>query len=241
MLAVIYPVYPARECSAILTGTAGAHHNHARETMSLEGQVAVITGGAGGIGWASALEWMAKGGKVVIADLASQEATFAKKAAGHEASAAFVTVDTRVVEDLERCAEVAAGLGTLTCWFNNAGFAYPGDDIDFIKGNGLSPELRNMLEVNTLAHINGSGVAMRPGRQPTRGLRPHVQEVGTAGQVPPQRRERRAVLVLGAEPGARARGPRCTAPLSPRVRSHCRFMNRAAEYVSESGILVQPY
>ena len=186
MLAVIYPVYPARECSAILTGTAGAHHNHASETMSLEGQVAVITGGAGGIGWASALEWMAKGGKVVIADLASQEATFAKKAAGHEASAAFVTVDTRVVEDLERCAEVAAGLGTLTCWFNNAGFAYPGDDIDFIKGNGLSPELRNMLEVNTLAHINGSGVAMRA--------------FGDAGGVVVSTASMAGILPLGAPP-----------------------------------------
>ena len=129
--------------------------------MSLEGQVAVITGGAGGIGWASAQEWIAKGGKVVIADLASQEATFNTKAAGHEASAVFVAVDTRIVEDLERCAEIAAGLGTLTCWFNNAGFGQTGDDVPGIKEHGLSPELRNMLEVNTLAHINGSGVAMR--------------------------------------------------------------------------------
>ena len=32
--------------------------------MSLEGQVAVITGGAGGIGWASAEKWLGAGGKV---------------------------------------------------------------------------------------------------------------------------------------------------------------------------------
>jgi NAD(P)-dependent dehydrogenase (short-subunit alcohol dehydrogenase family) len=107
---------------------------------------------------------MALGGRVVLADLASQEG---KAAAQVEAACyssqdvVFVPVDTRRVEDLERCAQVAAQLGSLTCWFNNAGFAMPTDNVASIKANGLAPELRNMLEVNTLAHINGSGVAMR--------------------------------------------------------------------------------
>jgi NAD(P)-dependent dehydrogenase (short-subunit alcohol dehydrogenase family) len=100
---------------------------------------------------------------VVVADLPSQEekANAQAAAAGYSDDVVFVAVDTREVDDLERCAEVAAGLGTLTCWFNNAGFAMPTDDIASIQANGLSSELRNMLEVNTLAHINGSGVAMR--------------------------------------------------------------------------------
>lgn len=106
---------------------------------------------------------LALGGRVVLADLASQEgkARAQADATRHSEDVVFVPVDTRHVEDLERCAEVAAQLGTLTCWFNNAGFAMPTDDIASIKANGLAPELRNMLEVNTLAHINGSGVAMR--------------------------------------------------------------------------------
>ena len=131
--------------------------------MSLAGQVAVITGGAGGIGWASALQWMGQGGKVVLADLASQEdnAKQLVEAANAGDSAVFVAVDTRNVDDLERAAEAAAKLGTLTCWFNNAGFGQPEDDVVSIQKQGMSAALRNMLEVNTVAHINGSGVAMR--------------------------------------------------------------------------------
>ena len=127
----------------------------------LEGQVAVITGGAGGIGWASAQEWLRRGGKVVVADLQSQEEKASRLCSAHGGAAVFQAVDTRRAEDLERCAKVAVGLGKLSCWFNNAGFAFPDDDATSIRENGLSPELRNMVVVNMLAHIDGAGVAMR--------------------------------------------------------------------------------
>ena len=60
--------------------------------MSLAGQVAVITGGAGGIGWASAQEWLACGGQVVIADLPSQAEKAAELVAAHAGAAVFVAV-----------------------------------------------------------------------------------------------------------------------------------------------------
>lgn len=104
---------------------------------------------------------MAHGGKVVIADLPSQAEKARGLMAPHSGSVVFVPVDTRKVDDLEVCAKEAANLGTLTCWFNNAGFAQPEDDVESIRKNGMSAALRNMLEVNTVAHINGSGVAMR--------------------------------------------------------------------------------
>lgn len=132
----------------------------------LAGQVAVITGGAGGIGWASALEWLSLDGKVVLADLPSQQVKaeqLIKEGGfdGTQPSAVFMAVDTRNNSDLESCAATASELGKLTCWFSNAGFALPGDDADAIRVQGVSPELRNMIEVNTLSHINGAGVAMR--------------------------------------------------------------------------------
>eukprot|EP01047_Picozoa_sp_COSAG01_P059467 COSAG01_NODE_7143_length_3332_cov_6.310238_3_plen_263_part_00 len=98
---------------------------------------------------------------MVIADLPSQAGKAAVLTRPHGKAAVFVPTDTRSVEDLERLGTVAQGLGRLSCWFNNAGFAQPGDDIASMRERGLSPALRNMIEVNTLAHINGSGVAMR--------------------------------------------------------------------------------
>eukprot|EP00928_Gymnodinium_smaydae_P080221 TRINITY_DN63970_c0_g1_i1.p1 TRINITY_DN63970_c0_g1~~TRINITY_DN63970_c0_g1_i1.p1 ORF type:complete len:299 (-),score=32.83 TRINITY_DN63970_c0_g1_i1:197-1093(-) len=126
--------------------------------MSLDGQVAVITGGTGGIGWSSAQEWMARGGKVVLADI--QEKKGKELAATHPGKVVFVKCDTRKREDLERAAAAASELGELTCWFNNAGFGRP-DDIPLLKEHGFSEDLRNMLDVNLNAYIEGIGVALR--------------------------------------------------------------------------------
>ena len=43
--------------------------------MTLAGQVCVITGGAGGIGWSSAQQWLAQGGKVLLAYLQEAKGT----------------------------------------------------------------------------------------------------------------------------------------------------------------------
>ena len=106
---------------------------------------------AGGIGSASAAEWIARGGQVVLADLPSQEETANAFLEAHGGAGVFVPTDTRELADLEAAAEAAKALGTLTCWFNNAGFGQPGDDVPGIREKGLSPELQNMLAVNTCA------------------------------------------------------------------------------------------
>ena len=118
--------------------------------MGLEGQVAVITGGAGGIGSASAAEWIGRGGKVVLADLGSQAGKAAEFLAAHGGASAgvFLPTDTRRDEDLEACAAAAAALGTLTCWFNNAGFAQDGDDIDGLREVVRHPHPASKAGVN---------------------------------------------------------------------------------------------
>jgi len=121
------------------------------------GQVAVITGGSGGIGWASAQEWLALGGKVVIADI--QEDQGRARAASHP-DVTFVPCDTRRRDDLEAVAAAAVKLGDLTCWFNNAGFFRP-DSVDLLQKEGYSADLRNMVDVNLHAHMEGAGVALR--------------------------------------------------------------------------------
>ena len=92
-----------------------------------------------------------RGGQVVIADLPSQAEAAKAFLDSHGGKGTFVATDTREIGDLEAAAEAAKALGTLTCWFNNAGFGQPGDDVPGIREKGLSPELQNMLAVNTCA------------------------------------------------------------------------------------------
>ncbi|MFI8747555.1 SDR family NAD(P)-dependent oxidoreductase [Pseudomonas sp. NPDC077186] len=91
----------------------------------LAGKVAIITGGASGIGRASALSFLDQGAKVVIADLNDDtaEETLALAAQrGHSASIRFLRTDVSCEEDI--AAVVALALKEFTrldCFFSNAG------------------------------------------------------------------------------------------------------------------------
>lgn len=87
----------------------------------LKDKVVVITGGAGGIGKASALRFAEEGAKVVIADFVDGEATVAEvKAKGVDAI--YLKVD---VTNLESCqnmiAKVVEAFGRVDVLINNAG------------------------------------------------------------------------------------------------------------------------
>ncbi len=94
--------------------------------MRLEGKVALITGGASGIGRATVEKFVREGAKVMIADidLASAEAAVSEINAGTPGATAAVQVDVsdyaRVEAAVQRAAEV---FGKLDVIFNNAGIA----------------------------------------------------------------------------------------------------------------------
>lgn len=92
-------------------------------SMTFSGQVALVTGGAAGIGRATALAFASEGLKVVVSDLdaANGEATVeAIRAAGGEAS--FVRCDvTREAEVKALMEGVIGAYGRLDYAFNNAG------------------------------------------------------------------------------------------------------------------------
>lgn len=88
---------------------------------SLDGRVAIITGGASGIGAATAELFAAEGAKVLIADM--QEERGQKMAASLGESGAFHRVDVTKEDDVAAAVDAAVDRwGGLDIMFNNAGF-----------------------------------------------------------------------------------------------------------------------
>lgn len=87
--------------------------------MAKTSRVALVTGGARGIGWATCEELVAHGWRVIVADIDAPAA--AKQAAGHEAMVAC-ELDVRSGESVEAAVAMAvAELGSLDALVNNAG------------------------------------------------------------------------------------------------------------------------
>ena len=88
----------------------------------LEGQVAVITGGASGIGRATVLRFLAEGAAVVVGDLNADVAKDLVAEAGEPDRLAFIRTDVAEEHDVE--ALIGAAIeryGRLDVVFNNAG------------------------------------------------------------------------------------------------------------------------
>ncbi|GAB3138131.1 3-oxoacyl-ACP reductase [Marisediminicola antarctica] len=94
-------------------------------TQRLAGRVAVITGGASGIGLATARRLAAEGAKVVIGDLDVATGTAAAK----EAGGIFVQVDVTDEAQVDKLFAAAdEEYGSVDIAFNNAGISPPDDD-----------------------------------------------------------------------------------------------------------------
>lgn len=89
----------------------------------LEGKVALVTGGASGIGRATALAFAREGAKVVVADkdeAAGQQTTSSIRDRGGEAT--FVHCDVSLSHEVEAMFQhTLSSYGRLDCAFNNAG------------------------------------------------------------------------------------------------------------------------
>jgi len=108
----------------------------------LTGRVAVVTGGASGIGLATVRRFASEGARVVIADLSAE----AGKAAADEVSGLYVPTDVTDPEAVERLFAAAHdAYGSVDIAFNNAGISPPDDDS--ILDTGLDA-WRKVQEVN---------------------------------------------------------------------------------------------
>lgn len=98
--------------------------------MQLNDKVAIITGGASGIGKATTEKFVKEGAKVVIADFADQGESVAESFRKDGYDVLFVKTDVTKEEDVKHViAEAVAKFGKLDIMFANAGIAAD-DNID---------------------------------------------------------------------------------------------------------------
>ena len=87
----------------------------------LNGKVAVVTGGASGIGEATVRQFVGEGAKVVIADMQQERGQNLADELGD--AAVFVAVEVRQEEQIKAAIDTAVeNWSRLDCIFNNAGF-----------------------------------------------------------------------------------------------------------------------
>ncbi len=96
--------------------------------MKLDGKLAIVTGGASGIGKAICERFAAEGARLVIADVNAEKGGALAKALG--ASAAFVKTDMSSASDIAALADAASAIGLIDILVNNAGIVHAADFLD---------------------------------------------------------------------------------------------------------------
>jgi NAD(P)-dependent dehydrogenase (short-subunit alcohol dehydrogenase family) len=119
--------------------------------MKIEGGVAVISGGASGLGNATAKRIIDAGGKVVLMDISPRGA---EAAAELGPNAVFVSTDVTNEEQVTAALDAAAELGTLRFAINCAGVADPGRVISG-KGTVLAlSAFAKVININLIGTFN---------------------------------------------------------------------------------------
>ncbi len=133
----------------------------------LDGKVALITGGASGIGAATARRFIAEGCKVMLSDISSEKGEALARELG--TNAAFVIGDHCIADDNERVVSAtAAKFGWLDILYNNAGMPQrsPLDQLD-------EAVLRRLMDVNLIGPFLASKAAI-----------PALRKSAAAGRAP---------------------------------------------------------
>ncbi len=125
--------------------------------MQLAGKIAIVTGGARGIGLAIARRYAAEGARVVVANIDQAAGEAAADALGHDVCRFIATDvgDSRAVETL--VAQTCDTFGTLDILVNNAGILHGADFLDLAEA-----DFDRVLRVNLKgAFLAGQAAAKR--------------------------------------------------------------------------------
>lgn len=118
--------------------------------MNLEGSSAVVTGGASGIGEASARQLAAAGSRVVVADLNEDRG----QAVASELGGLFVKCDVTSEQDGQAAVAAASEMGPLRALVNSAGLGFASRTID--RNNDPFPldKFEFVIRVNLIGSFN---------------------------------------------------------------------------------------
>ena len=131
----------------------------------LEGRVAVVTGGASGIGLATARRFASEGAKVVVADLDPASG----KAAADEVGGLFVQVDVTDEEQVKALFQTTVDTyGKLDIAFNNAGISPPDDDSILTTGIEAWDRVRLAEQETIFGRDKGRGAPLSGGEEFTK-------------------------------------------------------------------------
>ncbi len=116
--------------------------------MRLEGIAAIVTGGASGLGAATARELARRGARVVIADISDDKG----KAVADSVDGAFAHVDVTRTEEIIAATELAKTLGPVRALVNCAGIGWAARTVGrggYETAHDLAA-FRRVLELNTV-------------------------------------------------------------------------------------------
>lgn len=117
--------------------------------MRIEGSVALVAGGASGLGRATAEQLAAKGARVVIVDLSRSDGEQVAEALGGR----FAPADVTSEDDVNRALDIASELGQLRIAVNCAGIGSAGR-VAGKEGPYPLDQFKKVLEVNLVGTFN---------------------------------------------------------------------------------------
>ncbi|CAI0391499.1 unnamed protein product, partial [Linum tenue] len=125
----------------------------------LEGKVALITGGASGIGESAARLFVQHGAKVLIADLQDKLGQSLATELGPPETVSFVHCNVTVDSDVANAVDTAVSrYGQLDIMYNNAGI---GGNLDTTILNSDNADFHKVLEINLFGSFLGAKHAAR--------------------------------------------------------------------------------
>ena len=118
--------------------------------IDLNGSSSLVTGGASGIGEASARQLAAAGSRVVIADLNEERG----QAVASELGGLFVRCDVTSIEDADTAVAAASEMGPLRALVNSAGLGHPGRTINRDNEPMELKHFEFVIRVNLIGSFN---------------------------------------------------------------------------------------
>ena len=118
--------------------------------IDLNGSSSLVTGGASGIGEASARQLAAAGSRVVIADLNEERG----QVVASELGGLFVRCDVTSVEDADTAVAAASEMGPLRALVNSAGLGHPGRTINRDNEPMELKHFEFVIRVNLIGSFN---------------------------------------------------------------------------------------